>query len=381
MKNIFFKKNVLILRKEIYSSYYDILLKGLVDFGNPKNIYTVKFNSKSNFEKVNQELIRISKEKEIDIFVAASFYIILPKTFKNMRSIFKIRIDGDDSSMFDFYSKWYAQFFDLNLTSSLEAKLKFDKFNFRTIVFANMINIENISYPKETMNPSMEVSFIGAIKKKIDREGYLNFLIENNINILTFGIDSNSGYLNTSQKYEIYNKSKINLNFSGISIIRNNKAEKITTMQGRIFEIMAVGGFVLTENTPTIDLFFKRRVHLDVFNNQNELLEKINYYLNNDSIRIRIAQEGKKHFFAYYEYNKYIPVLINQISSNYNKKEFNDDYLWPKELKNFLSQFVNYKHFNNLQYINSVFKHIGFKSYLKNRFYRVLSLFSKNSYF
>ena len=54
----------------------------------------------------------------------------------------------------------------------------------------------------------------------------------------------------------------------------------------------------------------------------------------------------------------------------YNKKEFNDDYLWPKELKNFLSQFVNYKHFNNLHYINSVFKHIGFKSYLKNRFYR-----------
>ena len=40
-------------------------------------------------------------------------------------NIFKIRIDGDDIFYFNYYSKWYAQFFDLNITNSIISKRNF----------------------------------------------------------------------------------------------------------------------------------------------------------------------------------------------------------------------------------------------------------------
>tara|TARA_B100000963_G_scaffold361128_1_gene395018 strand:- start:3 stop:1145 length:1143 start_codon:yes stop_codon:yes gene_type:complete len=380
MKNIFKGKKILVLRKEIYSTYYDITIQGFLEFGNPSNVFTIKFNSDSDFNEINKNIVKIIDKKDIDIFISASFYFILPTTFKCMSNILKIRIDGDDSSMFEIYSKWYAQFFDLNLTSSEEAREKFVKLGYQSIVFANMVNLSNININNKSEKDDIDISFIGTIKKKIDRELYINE-IKNKYDLRTYGIDSKSGYLNTNQKYRLYQKSKINLNFSGVSIIRNNKEKKITTMQGRIFEIMAVGGFVLTEYTPTIKLFFEPGVHLEVFHNKNDLFKKIDYYLKNKSQREKIANSGKEIFFEKYQYKNYFPNLINEISNIEKINKLNLNYAWPNELKLFLCQFINYKYLYKYEYLKLVLKFLGWNNYLKNRFYRIKNIFLNNSYF
>ncbi len=167
MKNIFKGKKILVLRKEIYSTYYDITIQGFLEFGNPSNVFTIKFNSDSDFNEINKNIVKIIDKKDIDIFISASFYFILPTTFKCMSNILKIRIDGDDSSMFEIYSKWYAQFFDLNLTSSEEAREKFVKLGYQSIVFANMVNLSNININNKSEKDDIDISFIGTIKKKL----------------------------------------------------------------------------------------------------------------------------------------------------------------------------------------------------------------------
>lgn len=83
---------------------------------------------------------------------------------------------------------------------------------------------------------------------------------------------------------KIYNSSKIALNF-----IRkqNGNAHNMKT-----FEIPACGGFMLTMRTEEQCEFFKEGEEIACFESVEELREKIDYYLENEEERQRIAKNG-----------------------------------------------------------------------------------------
>jgi len=82
----------------------------------------------------------------------------------------------------------------------------------------------------------------------------------------------------------IYNSSKINLNI-------DLKGTSLKNLQ--LFEILASGGFLITNEKKDLADFFKPSKHLETYKNTNDLIDKIDFYLKNLDIAQKIAQNGK----------------------------------------------------------------------------------------
>jgi hypothetical protein len=84
---------------------------------------------------------------------------------------------------------------------------------------------------------------------------------------------------------EIVNKSKINLNFSPTDA---------TGVSVRIYKILASGGFLMSTPWKNMENTFTPGEDIVIFNNKEELIDKINYYLKHDSERENIRNNGNK---------------------------------------------------------------------------------------
>ncbi len=358
-KNIFNGKNLFILKKEKKSFYYDTIIEGIIEFGKPKNVYIVEYNSNSSFLEINNQIDYHISNNKIEIFICASYYFILPNILKKMNdNTLKIRIDGDDISYFNCYSKWYAQFFDLNITNSIISKQKFLELGHKSIIYSSPY--KEIASLNNLTDQDIDISFVGLINKNLNRSSCINYLIDNNFNINTFGLDSKSGYLSQRSIFEIFKRTKININFTGVaslSIDKNIKPIYNSTMSGRIFEIIGCGGFLLTEYDPTIEYFFEPNRDLVIFYNKEDLIIKTKYYLENEDKRKQIALNAYNKFRKYYEYKENMPAFIKNISNNSDKKTKINVFEWPSELRFFLNRFINKKYLLNLKYLYNCFKY------------------------
>jgi len=88
--------------------------------------------------------------------------------------------------------------------------------------------------------------------------------------------------------FNLFSSSKINLNLT----VNDNDPNKQPQMKLRIFEVVSTSGFLLTQYTPDLEQFFDIDKEIVVFNTVDEARDKINFYLNNDNTRVKIARAG-----------------------------------------------------------------------------------------
>jgi spore maturation protein CgeB len=83
---------------------------------------------------------------------------------------------------------------------------------------------------------------------------------------------------------KVVQSSKINLN---ILRLQNKGSHNMRT-----FEIPASGGFVLHERSGEVLDFFEEGKEIECFGSVEELKDKVNFYLNKDHLRTKIAKAG-----------------------------------------------------------------------------------------
>lgn len=103
----------------------------------------------------------------------------------------------------------------------------------------------------------------------------------------------NRGYADNEKAMPfIFRESKINLNITSRTIESG--------IPQRVLDILACGGFCLTNYQPEIAEYFEDGRDLVMYSSMEDLQEKIAYYLTNDEERSKIAQNGlqkiKQHF-------------------------------------------------------------------------------------
>jgi len=92
----------------------------------------------------------------------------------------------------------------------------------------------------------------------------------------------------------IYRNSLINLNLFHVQCLDSPTI--------RVYDILACGGFLLTEYRPCLEEEFSIGRDLETFRTPEELSEKVDYYLRHDSERTKVARKGQERVLKHYTY-------------------------------------------------------------------------------
>ena len=100
----------------------------------------------------------------------------------------------------------------------------------------------------------------------------------------------------------VFHQSRINLNITLRSIS--------TGIPLRAIDILASGGFLLTNPQAEFSEYLTEGVDYEVYRSIDECLDKIRYYLDNEEKRIKIANSGRKKARECFSYEHLIPGLL-----------------------------------------------------------------------
>ena len=181
-------------------------------------------------------------------------------------------------------------------------------------VVEKILGEENIYlFPENSVGDYKAVvadSLVGIKASEQERIRLLKYLSENNINIdLYTGSDTsmlplvhNRGFAKSLTEMPlIFSRSKINLNITAKTIQ--------TGIPQRVFDVLACGGFLLSNYQEELFEHFVPGEDLDVYSSKEELLDKINFYLSHETERISIARHGYEKCIKQHSVN----VRLNQI--------------------------------------------------------------------
>lgn len=163
---------------------------------------------------------------------------------------------------------------------------------------------------------SIEVSFIGGLSKKTHsrRVSGLEYVLKSGINIKVFGYGLRRyllPFLNSPllkvfcgerwgiEMYRTLNNSKISLNFH-IDIAQGFGGNM------RLYEATGCGSMLMTENTPDMNQLFEAGREIVVYDNFDDLVDKIRYYLVHEKELESIAKAGQKACIERHGYDKRI---------------------------------------------------------------------------
>lgn len=112
----------------------------------------------------------------------------------------------------------------------------------------------------------------------------------------------------TNEAPKLFYSSKINLNITQITIQSG--------LPLRVFDIMGVGGFLISNAQPEFKELFKPGEEVILYNSLEELIELTNYYLNHENERREIAENGLKRIEAEHTYVNRLEKILKLV---YNK--------------------------------------------------------------
>ena len=158
----------------------------------------------------------------------------------------------------------------------------------------------------ETAKKIYDIGFVGRNADKFDRGRQLELLKSKYPN-------SFIGTAEPSELSRIYNASRIGFNSSITEDVNM-----------RIFEILACGCFLLTNKIKNEGLYqlYEEGKHFITYTSDEDLLSKVEHYLNNEEERNRIAQQGYQWTIDNYSYLQSVKKMFAYIADKWPEKIF-----------------------------------------------------------
>lgn len=105
--------------------------------------------------------------------------------------------------------------------------------------------------------------------------------------------------------YRVYRDSKINLNIT-LHCITSGLSQ-------RVFDVMAAGGFLVTNYQKEVEEFFTIGEDLVVYHNYQELKQIVDYYLEHEEEREAIARSGQKKVMEKHTYRLAVEDIMKKM--------------------------------------------------------------------
>lgn len=162
-----------------------------------------------------------------------------------------------------------------------------------------------------------EIGFIGSYED--DREEFVANLVQNGIDVKIIGDGWENGrYWNILKSHHkgpsVYGDEYVKvLNGMDIALHFLRKANR-DQQDSRTFEIPACGTFMLAERSNLHTQFFKEKEEADFFTSKEDLLSKVQFYINNPIERARIAKQGyNRAYNSGYDHKSRLYDVIDKI--------------------------------------------------------------------
>ncbi len=305
--------------------------------------------SQEYHQKTNANLLRKVEEFQPDlVFFCLFTYELDQSTVASITakgSVQTINWFADDHWRFHTFSKKWAKHFSAVVTTDENCLPKYQALGVNAVLSQWAVNPEQ--YPCQ--DPGIDLQIGGAItfvgQKYGKRIDYFQRLKQENLPVKFFGSGWEAGAVSQDLLVQIFHSSAINLNFtespySGAKqwvkilakLFFKNQYSKIQLdlaglpnallalpgyskrqIKARIFEVLGAGGFLLSGPAEKLEKYYTPDQELCIFHNEDELVEKAHYYLENPSNRLEIARRGLARTLAEHTYRHRFQKLFNQV--------------------------------------------------------------------
>lgn len=156
--------------------------------------------------------------------------------------------------------------------------------------------------------------YIGMKLASVERHALLSALSERfDVSLYTRSdtsalphIHAKGGASTLTEMPKIFQASKINLNITMRPIE--------TGLSLRIWDVLCCGGFLLTNYQAEIPEYFEIGKDLEVYESEEDLIQKVDYYLHHDAERMEIALHGYEKAVTYHTYEVRLAEMIRILS-------------------------------------------------------------------
>lgn len=340
------------------------IFKEVVNFDPQEETYKY---GKDVMNKRFLETLKREKPDYIHLFLVwDEFY---PETLIKIKEILpNVKVthwNGDDDIKFDHYTVPYSLVIDYQLISQLQFTKRYDKAG---ISWFDVLGADIVKFRPLNLKKKYDVVFVGTPKG--DRLRYMRYLLKKGVNFKLAGAgwddypefkDYYIGKLSDEDFVTFINESKINLCFS-----QNFFA--VPHVLERSMAVNACKSFALTEYVDGYFPKFIEGVDFVTFKSEEEMYNKIVYYLKNEKEREQIAKKA---------YEKVTKKFSNQklLGDAYAAIEKDKKPLYSvKARKNLPAQVVYLEKADLKQGIDHVKRKVGERKYIsfKNKYHESL---------
>jgi len=268
---------------------------------------------------INQGLIRLVKKHKPKILFAQKAETISPQTVEIIKGLGVITINFYNDLMGEWsvirkVAPHYDYFFNQD---HIVLRRLWDELGLKNC-FYMAHSTEPLPDPFTARQNKYQVSFIGTYNNTLypNREKYLTAIKDLGLNI--WGTDNWSstslgdcfyGRSNGDERFDIYSKSKIVIDINW----DNLPAEGLSN---RPFEVTGCGALFMTDNVRA-DIYRAYEVGKEVvvFMDENDLRQKVKYYLEHEKERAEIAMAGYAKTAAKHTYVERVKQLLDTINN------------------------------------------------------------------
>lgn len=268
----------------------------------------------SDFADLNLRLIEHIRAFQPDvIFCVLMSYEVWLETLDLIRSRSPAAVVNwgtDNSWKFSQFSRYLAGHVDLHVTTHAASMSEAEKFGINNIMVSQWAAASSrLAEPLPSRACDYDVSFVGAAYG--NRRARVKAMARRGIDVTCFGHGWERGPVGSKDIDQVYRSSRVSLNFAdsglqmlGISLARSRQ------VKARTFEVPGAGGFLLTEESQSLAQYFSIGTEMITYHDDDEIVEKIRYFLNHPDERDVIARAGHQRVRRDHLYEaRFAPIL------------------------------------------------------------------------
>jgi spore maturation protein CgeB len=271
-------------------------------------------SSYRDFADLNLRLIKRIQAFQPDvIFCVLMGYEVWLETLDLIRSKTPAAVVNwgtDDSWKFWQFTRFLTEHVDLHVTTHTPTLAEAEKLGIDNMVASQWAAAASrLSEPLPSQACAYDVSFVGAAYG--NRRAQVKEMARRGIDVTCFGHGWERGPVASHDVDWIYRSSRVSLNFadsglqlSGIGLARSRQ------VKARTFEVPGAGGFLLSEESDSLAEYFRVGAEVITYRDDDELAEKIRYFLNHSNERDAIARAGHQRIRREHLYEaRFAPIL------------------------------------------------------------------------